>query len=80
MGTGENYLRDVLPAIIERAREAKREAASGTAGTPANEFSAGRRMAYYEVVATMLSELDAFGIPRELVGVPRAFDPERELL
>lgn len=80
MSAADNYLRDVLPQLVARAKEARREAAGQAPGTSAADFSTGRRTAYYEVVAILLGELEAFGIPRQAVGVPDAFDPERDLL
>ena len=78
--TAENYLRDVIPMVLERAREATEKARRQGAADAAGEFIAGRREAYYEVVSTLLGQLDAFGIPRSSVGVPDEFDPERALL
>lgn len=80
MTTTENYLRDVFPLLLERAREAKIQATMNGLESQRNEFLAGRREAYYEVIATLLGQLDAFGIPRDLIGVPEYFDPEKELL
>jgi hypothetical protein len=80
MTAAQNYLRDVLPELIRRAQEAKRESTVAAAGTSEAHFAAGRRTAYYEVVATMLGELNAFGIPRKVIGVSEEFDAERDLL
>jgi hypothetical protein len=80
MGTAENYLRDVIPMLLERAREAKRQATSQSVAKADGQFLAGRREAYYEVIATLIGQLDAFGMPRSTFGVPNDFDPERELL
>lgn len=80
MSTADNYLRDVLPEILSRAIEARRDAGVTPSGTPESDFSAGRRTAYYEVVSMMLGQLEAFGIPREAVRIPEGFDAERELL
>ncbi len=80
MGTADNYLRDVIPMLLEHAREAKRQSVGQGASSPDGSFHAGRREAYYEVVATLLGQLDAFGMSRTTFGVPKDFDPERELL
>jgi hypothetical protein len=78
----ENYLRDVIQLLMEKAREAKaRRDAFRTSGDRGQAtFEQGRALAYYEVISTMLNELESFGIPRHAVGVPAAFDPDRELL
>lgn len=80
MSTADNYLRDVLPQLITRALEARRDAVAEPSGGREGDFAAGRRVAYYEVVAMMLGQLEAFGIARVEVGVPERFDAERDLL
>lgn len=62
-----------------RAREAKEQASKIDSGSR-DQFLAGRLEAYYEVIATLLGQLDAFGIGREAVGLPKDYDPEKELL
>ena len=79
MSTAENYLRDLVPLLLERAKEAKRQAINAVDPNDGN-FLAGRRVAYYEVVATVVGQLDAFGLSRTSFGVPDDFDPERDLL
>jgi hypothetical protein len=78
----ENYLRDVLQLLMESAREAKsrRDAFRNSGDREQAAFEQGRALAYYEVISTMLNELEGFGIPRHVVGVPASFDPDRELV
>ena len=69
----ENYLRDVVPSLLERARQAK----AGARGDP---FETGRVQAYYEVLSTLVNQLDAFGIDRAKAGIDERLDLERDLL
>lgn len=82
MHTTENYLRDIMHLLLESARQAKaRRDSSGNSGDPQQAaFEDGRAVAYYEVVSTMLEQLNAFRIPRSSIGVPETFDPDRDLL
>jgi hypothetical protein len=75
----QNYLRDVFSELLERAREAKTRARVAGEGECTREFEQGRALGYYEVLSTMLHQLDAFGIAREGVGVATDLDIEREL-
>lgn len=75
-------LRDVIHTLLERARRAavtaraqRAQAKSGPA-----TFEEGRAQAYYEVLSTLLGQLDAFQIPRDQVGVPADLNLEKELL
>lgn len=82
MHTTENYLRDIMQLLLESARDAKarRDSSRSSDDRQQAAFEDGRAMAYYEVVSTMLEQLKAFRIPRRSVGVPEAFDPDRDLL
>lgn len=77
-----NYLRDTIESILDSAREARADYASKAtqSGVDSAQFEAGRALAYYEVAATMISQLRAFEIPLENVGLPTEFDVEKELL
>lgn len=79
MTDAENYLQDLLPMLLARAREAKSEAAS-KAGDADAPFYAGRRAAYYEVLSTVVGQLDAFGMDGSRFGLPAAKSLEAELL
>jgi hypothetical protein len=72
----ENYLYDVLPQLLERARQARAEAPRNSA----DEFAAGRAMAYYEVLSYLLSELESFGIQRSAVRIDPELDVDRDFL
>lgn len=75
-----NLLRDLLPALLERARLAG-VAARRTSGADADGvFERGRAQAYYEVLSNVVHQLDAFGIARDGVGLPDRLDLEAELL
>ena len=74
--TAENYLFDVIPELVERASAARAEARQKPT---ADEFAAGRALAYYEVVSYLLAQLEAFGIDRKAVRVDPGFDADREL-
>jgi hypothetical protein len=73
-----HYLRDVIPDLIEKGREAAAIAREATAMDQG--FARGRSEAYYEVLSTMIRQLDAFGIERSNVGVPPSLNLEKELL
>lgn len=77
-----NYLRDTIESILDAAREARADYASKStqSGADTAQFEEGRALAYYEVAATMISQLKAFDIPLEDVGLPTEFDVEKELL
>jgi hypothetical protein len=80
--TAENYLRDVLPALLARAREARAVAQSSRTirRDQKNAFDEGRSEAYYEVVSHLVSQLKAFGLAGDEYGLPANLSPERELL
>jgi hypothetical protein len=71
----QDYLHDVLSELLERARDASREAAAARA----NDFAQGRAMAYFEVVDHMVNQLESFGIDRAVVGIDRNFSAMKEL-
>jgi len=75
-----DLLRDLLPALLERGRQAGAEARQ-TSGTDADGvFERGRAQAYYEVLSCIVNQLDAFGVERDGVGLPARLDLEDELL
>ena len=76
--TADSYLMDVLPELLSRAREARAEARQKPIGEAS--FEAGRATAYYEVLAYLVGELDAFGIDRASVRIDAGLDVERDLL
>ena len=82
MSPSELYLRDVLADLLTRARQAKAGYAEvRTHGVSDHaQFEAGRSAAYYEVVAHLIRQLDAFGIDRASIGVAPDLDVERDLL
>jgi hypothetical protein len=82
MPSTENYLRDVFQLLLERAREAKsrRDSIRTSGDREQTAFEQGHALAYYEVVSTIMNELETFGIPKHVVGVPATFDADRELL
>ncbi len=75
-----NYLQDIFADLLQQAREAKRRAQVAEGVDCSREFEHGRALAFYEVLSTMLNQLDAFQIPRDVVGVPESLDLENELL
>lgn len=78
----ESYLRDTLSALLESAMQAKADyAAKGTQrGDGAAQFEAGHALAYYEVIALLVKELDRFAIPRADVGLDPGLDVDAQLL
>ena len=82
MGATDNYLREVIQLLMDRASEAKsrRDAARKSGDKLQAAFEEGRTNGYYEVVSTILGQLDTFGIARTSVGVSPRFDPAREIL
>jgi hypothetical protein len=70
----KNYLRDVLPDLLDKGREAKAIIRSGGENEIDIAFARGRAEAYYEVLSTMMRQLTAFGIERTDVGLPANFD------
>ena len=71
-----HYLREVLPLLIERGREAKFRMHEHS-DVP---FEAGRALGYYETISTLTNPLDTFGLVRERFGVDPDFDPDKELI
>ena len=80
MNREQEYLRDVLVTLIERAKEARAEAKAARDGPPdARTLAEGRALAYYEVVAYMVGQASVFELDGlELPAVN--FDADRELL
>ena len=70
----ENLLHDIAAELVEKVREAKREAdASGS------DYDKGRHFALYEAVSLISQQAKAFGFPLERIGLG-ASDVDRELL
>jgi hypothetical protein len=82
MNTAEDYLRDMLGLLLDRAREAKSRchAEKSRSQTQAAGFECGRALAYYEVLSALINRLEPFGLSRRQVGVPDDLDLDRELL
>jgi hypothetical protein len=80
MNREQHYLRDVFAMLLDRGREAKVAAAVERSENPNGAFEAGRSQGYYEVLSTMLHQLDGFGIERASVELPERLDLESELL
>jgi hypothetical protein len=75
-----NYLHDVILLLLERGREAADEARSAREkGQEGAEFSQGRALGYYEVLSTMVNQLEVFDIRKEPLGIPQDLDLESEL-
>jgi ribosomal protein S12 methylthiotransferase accessory factor YcaO len=74
----ENYLRDVVPALLERARDAKAKYAAKRSerGEDQAQFEAGQALGYYDAISHLISELRAFGIPFTAVGLSPEIDVE----
>lgn len=82
MSAAENYLRDVLELLIQRATEAKaqRDAARSEGDAERASFESGRSLAYYEVVSAVLGRLGVYGLDAAALGVRGDFNPDRELV
>lgn len=74
MNIAENYLHDLAPLILERARDAKQRAE--TEGDP---FERGQQTAFYTVLSLMKQQAIAFGISDDAIGLANV-DLDRELL
>ena len=75
--TADNYLRDLGFLLRERAFEAK--ASFHAADKESRGFESGRYMAYYEVLALMLSQAQAFDLPLSMLALD-GVDAERDLI
>lgn len=78
----EHYLREVLPVIVDRARNAKAEllAAKHRGDADGARFEAGRCTGYYQVLSTLVNQLDVFGLDYTKLGLPTGLDLDKELL
>jgi hypothetical protein len=76
------YLSEVLEELFDMARVAKADyaAARTQRGDTNSLFEAGRALAFYESFDLLVTQLDAFAISRESVGLAADLDVERELL
>lgn len=70
----ENLLHDVAVELVEKVREAKRDA-----GASGSEYDKGRHFALYEAISLISQQATAFGVPLERLGLG-ALDVDRELL
>jgi len=76
-----NYLHDISLLLLERGREAAEEARHAKEKEQQGaEFSQGRALGYYEVLSTMVNQLEVFGIKKGPLGIPQDLDLESELL
>ena len=71
------YLFDLGHELLERAREAKTQRDNARAGTPEREFSAGRLLAYNEVISVMQQSAEGLGIPLDRLRL-QGVDPDRD--
>jgi hypothetical protein len=78
----ENYLRDLVSLLLDKARDAKATHAAKRSESGGDEaaFEAGQALAYYDTVSLMISQLRAFQIPMTAVGLSPNFDVDHELL
>jgi len=74
----DNYLLDLGALLRERALEAK-ERCRALQTTEQQAFESGRQMAYYEVIALMLSQAEAFRLPVDKLAL-QGMDVDRDLL
>ena len=80
--TIENYLKDTLALLIERAKEAKEVSAAKRRSEPNSHsaiFEEGRALAYYEILSTIFGQAETFGIQLKELGITD-FNPDRDLL
>jgi hypothetical protein len=78
LSTADHYLRDLGYIIREDALKA-RERARTARGTEAEQFEAGRALAYYEVVTLMQQQATGFQLPLETICLDN-LDADGELL
>ena len=70
----ENLLRDVVVELLEKTRQAKREAGNSDA-----DYDKGRHLGLYEAVSLISQQAKAFGLSLERIGLG-SVDVDRELL
>ena len=70
----DNYLLDIGPLILERAREAKQRERKGE-----DPFEQGSVTAFYTVLSLMRQQAVAFGLNDEAIGL-KGVNLEEELL
>ena len=73
--TVQNYVHDVFAELLQRARDARREAGNATM----DQFAQGRALAYFEVIGHMVNQLESFGIDRAVAGIDQTFNVMEEL-
>jgi hypothetical protein len=56
-----HFLRDLGPLLLEKAQAAR--------ARPRDEFVAGQRLAYYDVLTLLTIQAAAFGLPLEALGL-----------
>ncbi len=69
----KNYLKDTLQFIVEDALEAKKKAIESK-----DDFNDGRRLAYYEVVSTLVNQANSFEIDLDEISLGK-IDPDKDL-
>ncbi len=72
--TAENLLHDLAVELVERALDAKQEAA-----VSGSDYERGRHFALYEAVSLITQQAITFGVPLERIGLGE-LDVDRELL
>ncbi len=78
----DNYLRDLLPLLLERARQARADqsAAEHRGDADGAKFEAGRVTGYYQALTTLVNQLSVFGLDPGQFGLPDELNLEKELL
>jgi len=74
----KNYLFDLGHMLRKEALEAK-QAAQDAIGTADEQFQAGRALAYYEVMSSLVSQALTFGLPIQDLHL-EGLEPDRDLL
>jgi hypothetical protein len=82
LSAADDYVRDLLGLLLARAKEAKSrcEAARAKGQAGVSDFECGRALAYYEVLSTLINQLETFGITRRQAGLDDDLDVDKELL
>ena len=70
----KNYLQDTLQLIVGDALEAKKKSMEAK-----DDFNDGRRLAYYEVVSTLVNQANSFEIELRDINLD-SIDPDKDLV
>jgi len=70
----KNYLRDTIQFIADDALEAKKKSLEAK-----DDFNDGRRLAYYEVVSTLVNQAKTFEIDLHDINLGN-IDPDKDLM